>query len=350
MKIGYSFWGFLAPFEKNTHVNTPDGSRGDRLCFVNELIAQGHEVIRLQKMREDEPYPGTVVDDTGFPDVDIVYCEWRWPTWKNTGENPSEPDYNRQIQFLNYYHSKGVPIVILDSDFKLTYEDELRWPNAILADPCVKTRLLSRPRLSISWCFSMDRFRPASVDSYNYVYVGNNYGRDECFDKYYGVPSQGLREAGIQTMIHGNWLQKSPERKDPSHVVSKYPTVSFGPRLSYRDIFSALNSAIAVTHISTAEYMAHGNITCRFYETLMSEVPALIPEEYVHVRSMGLGNKLIVKSSQDVVEKVKWIFTLSQREKKELVDAQEFALRTIVDPNPAKKIELLESIAKGIRP
>jgi len=347
MKIGFSFWGFLAPFEKNSFVNTPDGTRGDRIDFVNELLSRGHEVIRLQQMREEELYPGTVVEDKGFPDVDMVYCEWRWPTWKNSGENPVEPDYKRQLEVLDYYHAKGVPMIIHDGDLKMTPEEEQRWPNAILADPCVVPQSQTRTRLSIPWVNNMKRLYKASVDSYNYTYVGNNYERDVQFAKYYGKPSEILRKFGIQTMVHGNWLQKSPERKDPKEIVSACPTIAFGPRLSYKDIFPALNSAITVTHITKDEYMPFGNITCRFYEAILSEVPALVPHEYIHARPMGLGDTLTVKSTEDVVEKVKWLFTLSSKERAMLVDEQEAALRTVVDPRPATRVDLLERVAKG---
>jgi len=347
MKIGFSFWGFLAPFSKQTYVNTPDGTRGDRIDFVNELLKRGHEIVRLQQMREESPYPGTMVDSEGFPDVDMVYCEWRWPTWKNSGENPSEPDYKRQAEILDYYHAKGVPILIHDGDLKMKPEDELRWPNAILSDPCVVPKYQTRRRLSIPWCNNMERLYSACEDSYNYTYVGNNYERDEQFAMYYSIPSEHLRKSGIQTMVHGNWLQKSPERKDPSHVVINHPYISFGPRLSYKDIFSALNSAIAVSHITKDEYMPCGNITVRFYEAFISEVPALIPHEYVHARPMGLGDVLTIRNSDDVVKKIKWLFKLSKKERKELVDAQEAALRTVIDPRPSVRVDLVERITKG---
>ena len=349
MKIGFSFWGFLAPFEKQTYVNTPDGTRGDRIDFVNELLKKGHEVVRLQQMREEELYPGTTVEDTGFPDIDMVYCEWRWPTWKNSGENATEPDYKRQLAILDHYHKLGTPILIHDGDLKMKPEEEQRWPNAILADPCVLPKHQTRPRLSIPWCNNMVRLYSASEGSYNYTYVGNNYERDEQFSKFYGVPSEPLRKLGVQTVVHGNWLQKSPERKDPSHAIINNPFISFGPRLSYRDIFPALNSAIAVSHITKDEYMPCGNITVRFYEGIISEVPSLVPHAYVHARPMGLGGLLTIRDSADVIEKIKWLFTLSKKEKKDLVDQQEAALRKVVDPRPSTRVSLIESLARGER-
>lgn len=350
MRIGISFWGFLAPLEQNTFVETPDGPRGDRIDFVEELLSRGHEVIRLQKMRDLEPYPGVSLEDEGFPELDFVYVEWRWPTWKNSGKNASEPDYTRQTEILDHYHNKGVPILMHDGDLKITPEEELRWPDMILSDPCIEPRSQTRTRLHVPWCHNMRKLHEASVDSYNYLYIGNNYERDASFDKYYGVPSRPLRDVGIQTMVHGNWLQKSPERKDPSHVISKHPSVSFGPRLSFRDIFPALNSSIAVTHIAKDEYMRRGNITCRFHEAIASTVPALIPSEYSHAHLLGLGGSLLVETPEDVVERVQWLSRLPRKDRAALVDAQRHALDFVVDSRPSSRVDLIELLAGGWRP
>ncbi|MBM3194158.1 MAG: hypothetical protein FJZ60_00155 [Chlamydiae bacterium] len=347
MKIGFSFWGFLTPLEKNSYVNTPDGERGNRVDFVEELLKRGHQVVRLQKQRDDEPYPNVMTDDAGFPDVDVVYCEWRWPTWKNTGTNPSEPDYNRQCEFLDYYHKKGVPIIIHDGDLKMTPDEERRWPNAILSDACVKPRVQTRDRISIPWCNYMKRFFEPIEGSYSYTYVGNNYERDVQFMKYYTDSSKELRAFGIQTTVYGNWLQRSPERKDPRELISMYPHVAFGGRLSYKDIFPAFNSSIAVTHITKDDYVPYGNITGRFFEAIKSGVPALIPNEYAHARPVGLDGDLLVDSFEDVIKKVKWLFGMSQKDRAELVDAQEAALRTVIDPRPEARADLLERVAKA---
>ena len=233
MRVLYSFWGFITPLEKNTVVNTPDGERGNRVDFVNELMSRGHTPIQLQKMRDEEQYPGVEYDATGFPDGDILYVEWRWPTWKNSGENPAESDYNRQCEVLDYYHAQGVPIIIHDGDLKMTPEEELRWPNAILADACVSPQHQTRNRITIPWCNYLKRYFEPVEYSYNYTYVGNNYEREDPFEKYYVQPSKQLRHAGLQTSIYGNWLQKSPERIDPALLLAKTPNVAFGPRLSY---------------------------------------------------------------------------------------------------------------------
>ena len=345
MRVLYSFWGFITPLEENSMVNTPDGERGNRVDFVNELMKRGHTPIQLQKMRDDKQYPGVEYDDSGFPDGDLLYVEWRWPTWKNSGENPAEPDYTRQCEVLDYYHEQGIPIIIHDGDLKMTPEEELRWPNAILADACVSPQHQTRKRITIPWCNYMKRYFDPVEYSYNYTYVGNNYEREDPFQEYYINPSKKLRTLGIQTSIYGNWLQKSPERKDPKLLLAQSPHVAFGPRLAYKDIFKVLNESITVTHITKPAYTPYGNITGRFFEAIKSNVPALVPIEFQHAVPVGLSDEsLLVRSGDDVVHKTKWISTLNAQERKALVDAQEEALRTVIDPRPEWRADLLEDI------
>ena len=345
MKVLYSFWGFITPLEKNSMVNTPDGERGNRVDFVNELLSRGHEVVQLQKMRDDEQYDGVQYDDSGFPNGDVLYVEWRWPTWKNSGENAQESDYTRQCELLDYYHEQGMTIIIHDGDLKMTPEEEQRWPNAILADACASPQSQTRKRITIPWCNYMKRYFEPVEYSYNYTYVGNNYEREDPFAKYYTGPSAGLRAEGIQTMIYGNWLNKSPERIDPAVLLAQTPNVAFGPRLAYKDIFKVLNESVAVTHITKPAYTPYGNITGRFFEAIKSNVPALIPTEFTHAVPVGLKDgTLLVESTQDVIDKVKWISTLSANERRTLVDAQEAALRTVIDPSPGYRVNLIEHL------
>jgi hypothetical protein len=348
MRVLYSFWGFITPLEKNTMVNTPDGERGNRVDFIKELMSRGHTPVQLQQMRDEEEYPGVVYDTSGYPDGDILYVEWRWPTWKNSGDNPQEPDYKRQCELLDHYHALGVPIIIHDGDLKMTPEEELRWPNAVLADACVSPQHQTRKRITVPWCNYMERYFEPVEYSYNYTYVGNNYEREEPFKKYYVDPAESLRSAGIQTSIYGNWLQRSPERIDPSDLIAATPHVAFGPRLSYKDIFGVLNSSIAVTHITKPAYTPFGNITGRFFEAIKSNVPALVPVEFEHAVPVGLQNgELLVASADDVTKKVKWLSTLSQHDRAALVELQEEALRTVINPHPGFRVDLLEHVASG---
>lgn len=352
MKVAYSFWGYLTPFEENNMLLTPDGERGNRIDFVDEMLKRGHEVIRLQHQRDEKPYKNVSLSsnpEESFPDVDVAYFEWRWPTWKNDSRlSPTgiaaEPDYERQMACLRHYHSRGVPIVIHDGDLKMTPDEEREFPNAILTDACVNTRNQTRKRFTLPWCNYLNR-RLAPVDySYSYTYVGNNYERDGQFGKYYNEPSKSLRQAGIQTTVYGNWLDRSPERKDPAILIADSPNIAFGGRLAYNQIFEAFNRSIAVTHITKDEYAPYGNITGRFMEAVMSGVVALIPYEYVHARPVGL-DEWVVSSPNDVTNCVKRLSTMSAAERHSIVREQEKALRSVVDIRPEYRVDFLEAVA-----
>jgi hypothetical protein len=351
MRIGYSFWGYLTPFEENTIIATPDGERGNRVDFVEEMLKRGHQVTRLQAQRDEKPYKSVALHaDGGFPDVDVAYFEWRWPTWKNDekagGDRATEPDYRRQMSCLEHYHKKGVPIIIHDGDLKMTPEEELMLPNAVLTDACANPRVQTRKRLTLPWCNYLNRRTPTTSYSYNYTYVGNNYERDKQFKKYYSMPARGLRDRGVQTMVYGNWLERSPERRDPSELLRENPHVSFGGRLAYNEIFEAFNRSITVTHITKDEYTPYGNITGRFMEGVMSGVVALIPNEYVHARPVGLG-EFIVDSPEDVIRCINVLSGMSAADRAQIVQEQERALRKVVDIRPEHRVDIIEAVARG---
>lgn len=349
-RLGFSYWGFLE--RDSIVVNTPDGERGNRVDFVDEMLKRGHDVTCLQRRREAAPFAGVEYDDLLFPDIDLLYVEHRWPTYKNTPCHlypAAEPDYERQRDLLDHYHAKGVPIVIHDGDLKMTPQEEEAWPNAILTDACITPRVQTRKRISVPWCNYMTRLFQARERPFNYTYVGNNYERDAQFFKYYVDPSRPLREEGIQTSVYGNWLQRSPERKDPSELLRACPSIAFGPRLSYRDIFAVFNDSIAVTHITKSEYTKHGNITGRFFEAVKSGVPAIIPTEYKPAYPVGyLSNMhLVARGSSDVTEIVRELATMDAKTRQQIVDEQERLLRTIIDPRPETRVDLLEAVMKG---
>lgn len=80
-KIGYSAWGFLG----DGIVDTPDGGRSHRPVLLHSLIQHGAKIIMLQKNRDldetgvDLSQKGLGFDDSGFPDIDMLFLEYRWP-------------------------------------------------------------------------------------------------------------------------------------------------------------------------------------------------------------------------------------------------------------------------------
>ena len=340
MKIGLSYWGFCEDFNSSNVANTPDGHRYGRPVLVDALTHRGHSVIALQDMREAEPYPTLSYDD-GFPDVDIVFFEWRWPTYKNSGINKFEPDLDRQHALLDYYHEAGIPIITWDTDLKMTPEDESRWPNMIIADPTLEPAefILTRYRLPF-W----SDFRPINdpaVSPVEFGYVGNNYERDDMFMKYYSAPSSLLRESGVQTKVHGNWLQRSPERASPESLIQRHPSIAFGPRCSFRESMALLGSFICTVHITKPRYAKQGFASPRYLENIITNTPGLVPNEFL---APGLlGSYWAVNSPEDVVKKTLELKAFSPLERESVVLEQKAALLRHHDFSVDAVCEFIES-------
>jgi len=76
IKFGYSYWGFCEALEDSEITNTPDGGRYVRPILVRRLQDNNVKVIALQQRREKKPFKDLDFD-LGFPDLDILFIEWR---------------------------------------------------------------------------------------------------------------------------------------------------------------------------------------------------------------------------------------------------------------------------------
>lgn len=340
MKLGISYWGFCESFEASREAKTPDGHRYGRPIMVDRMTQRGHEVYALQQRREPTPYPGIKYDE-GLPDIDVLFVEWRWPTYKNSGPKKFEPDLDRQTELLSHYHGK-VPIVIWDCDYKVTHQDEQMWPNAIIADPAFEPRNLTRQRQRLMFWTDWKKLLPVNQTSFEYGYVGNNYERPQAFERYYSHPSAGLRSLGIQTTVHGNWLEVSPERESPKNLVTFHSTIAFAPRLNFYDSMKRLNSFICTTHITKPEYAQRGFASPRYVENIVSNVPALVPAEFF--KPDILGKDWMVSGSGSVVEKTRKIFEMSLDERTSLIYEQENNLKSCGVFSIDGVVDFLESL------
>ena len=274
MRIGISYWGFCEGFKHSTVSNTPDGHRFGRPLLIDALLVKGHKVFALQSRRENERYQGISYNNDSFPDLDVLFLEWRWPTYKNSGAKKFEGDLDRQLELLDYYHGK-IPIIAWDTDLKMTIEDEQRWPEMIVADPSLDPKKLSRERIRLTFWSDFRSLLVPNSELAEFGYVGNNYERDDMFQKYYSVPAKALREYGIQTKVHGNWLQRSPERISPESLIKKHAHIAFGKRLSFQGSMHVLNELICTIHITKPEYAKRGFPSPRYVENLAVGTPGV---------------------------------------------------------------------------
>ncbi len=342
MKIGISYWGFCEKFEDSRVSQTPDGHRYGRPLFVDELLKRGHEVFALQTQREVRPYPGIQYDSTGFPELDVVFFEWRWPTYKNSGPAKFERDLDRQTELLEHYHGQ-TPVVVWDCDLKLTPADEACWPKMIVADPTLQPKDFIIKRVRLPFWSDFELLMPLSNTNLEFGYVGNNYERAEMFKKYYSDAAQPLRELGVQTRVVGNWLERSPEREQPEEIITNYPHVAFFNRVGFYESMHILNKLISTVHITKGRYASQGFVSPRYLESLVVGMPALVPVEFAN--SSILGKEWVVSNSADVVKKVEMLKGLDVQARNQVVNAQATALQCTCDFSVEAAVCFFEEIA-----
>jgi hypothetical protein len=368
VRVGYSFWGLLEkPEEAHATATTAFAAVGERHLLVDEFLKQGHELVCLQQMRESKPYPGVEYDSITVPEVDVVYLEWRWQQHAQlSADRRNEPDWDRQVQLLDEYTKRGTPIIVFDTDLKITIDDENRWTTMVIAEPSLNIPKVNHEMYSVSCGLGSDgRFRPVrqrirlpwATDfkpyyetpeySYNYIYLGNNYERDDQFWKYYGSPAFRLRrDNGIQTIAYGNWIERSPSREDPAKILSDCTSVSFPGRLSYNAGMKEMSKSICTALLAKNDYYSRGFITSRIYEGILAGIPSLIPVEHTQIHKMGLG-RYVVKNDEDVIRCVRELQGLRKEWRAQIVSEQLEALKSLADFSPKFKVDVITSYIKS---
>lgn len=303
INLGFCYWGFCEEYEDSIVVDTPDGGRYTRPLFVKELSQNGFNVIALQQQRESKPIKELSFSND-YPNIDALFIEWRWSTWKNDPSNSNwteethETDLERQTRLMDYYHGR-IPIIVWDTDLKVTHNDIKTWPKTKWFEPTI---LHDRPNFGTLLYFSDFVVRhPFQTVKPRYIYVGSNYERYWGVDKYYFGPGKKLKDAGISIEFYGNWLNKSPERPEQEERVKYYSEyIKFNKRNKYLEGMELINNSICTTHIVKDEYCRKGLITPRFFESIMCGTPALIPEEFL-IPVYGLD---WVVTKENIVDKI----------------------------------------------
>lgn len=372
MKVGFSYWGVWNSRDITQTLDTPDGHRYGRELFMREIISRGNELVIMQERRDayflgaDYPLEGistisdvfpkkkSSVKKTIFPDIDVIFMEWRWPTWKNDKTHPKhdagqyEPDLDRQREILEFYHGK-VPIIIWDADLKVTPEDERAYPELILTDPSFDTSPLTRKRTSLPFWTDWLPFIPTAEPYPIYGYIGNNYERDGEFKKYYFNIGRDARTANFQVSMYGNWLQYSPERVSPESLIRAHREISFNHRMSWMDSMKIMNRFIATTHVSKPRYYDTGFMSPRYLEALSVGCPAFVPDAFKY--SSILGDKWSISHSVALRDNIIALKNLELSERDIVVQEQKEALKQFGVANGIRfdvkeTIDFIESCVK----
>jgi hypothetical protein len=273
MRIGYSFWGFLGP----GIIDTPDGGRSHRRTLIDGLIARGHEVVFLQ-LNRDLHEAGLDLREQyswrpGLPRLDALFLEWRWPVLgRNTtpcGTAGHTCDLHRQQELLGHYtHERRLPTLLWDKDLQLRASDPLRDQGHIavcepalrprpgatsLLFPVADTTLLAADAAALA---ALPRRLPL-------LYVGNQYDRDEDFDRYFAPAARKLPHR-----VAGKWTR-----------TGQWPHVNFTDRCAFVEVDALYRSAVATVTLLPRRYARAGQMTQRLFEAVLAGCLPLVPAD-----------------------------------------------------------------------
>lgn len=297
LRIGYSFWGFLGPGV----LDTPDGGRFWRRPIVDALIAAGHQVVMLQADRDsaeaghDLPYRF----DGGFPAVDVLLAEWRWPLpGRNItpcGTAGHTCDLHRQDDLIARYTTAGTATVIWDTDRQLPAGHPLRsLPSAAVCEPAVLhtpgARTLLHPVPDAALDAADSRALAAMPRELPLVYVGNRYDRDDQFDSFFAPAA-----AVFPHRVAGKWAG-----------TTRWPHVTFTGRCSFPEAQDVYRSGLATVLLLPDRYARVGHQTQRLFEAVLSGCLPLTPAPVPAVASFT-PECLHVLNGDRVIERIRWV-------------------------------------------
>ncbi|WP_433300926.1 hypothetical protein ACQP2F_04630 [Actinoplanes sp. CA-030573] len=303
MRIGYSMWGFL----DLGIVDTPDGSRAYRRPFIDGLIAAGHAVVFLQPDRDlleaGQTPRGRYRWDAGYPHLDAIIFEWRWPLPGRNTTDCDAPghtcDLHRQTDLFDHYTRMGTPTLIWDLDRQLPGDDPRRlFSNvavgefALMPTPGAVSLLCPVPDALLDAAdpkLLASRPRPVSL-----VYVGNQYDRDDAFDRYFAPAA-----ARVAHQVAGKWTR-----------TQQWPQVRFTGRCGFAEVEALHRRALATVLLLPDRYAYVGHMTSRWFEALLAGCLPLLPAE-IRFADAYAPRELQVATGEDVIDKLVWLQSIA---------------------------------------
>ncbi|MFE3281137.1 hypothetical protein [Nocardia sp. NPDC059239] len=271
MLIGYSFWGFLGAGV----TDTPDGGRSHRRILIDGLRARGHDVVFLQRDRDrldaNLDLTGHYRWDNGYPPIDALMLEWRWPIPGRNTTNCAAPghtcDLHRQQRLLDHYtRTRRVPTIVWDKDRQLPADDPLRSSAAVTV--CEAALHPTPGAASLLFPVAddvLDAADPAALAAQPrwlpLAYVGNQYDRDDVFDQYFAPAARKWPH-----IIAGKW----PD-------TSRWPELTFVGRVPFHHVSEIYSTATATVLLLPDRYAAVGQMTQRLPEAVLQGCLPLTP-------------------------------------------------------------------------
>ena len=352
MKIGYSFWGFLADIKMNKgkKVSTPDGNAFYSWSIIHALLMSGHKVYRMMSNRDEEAVEkfGKVVFssfakekrynayksmiDEWPDDLDVLLMEWRFPIPgrnctpyedRHTGFFEYQPDLDLQNAMIEKYANTKTKIIIFDLDYKITEEDEKKLNPYCILETSNKPKNTSSKRILVDIPFDfeeMNTFEIRPADPIRHiVYVGNRYERDRIVNEY-------LAPLNLNIHLYGNWLEGGRDSFD------RWPKFIYHDRISLIDFRDAYRNACATILLAKDEYLRSGFMTARILESIFFgtipiglnvfyKIEKYLPE-YLIIKEADETRKIVNKSMFDFEWRKKEITKL--RKNLEIMDCRNF--------------------------
>jgi hypothetical protein len=278
MKIGMSWWGFLADqkWTNGRQVSTPDGTAFYQWSIISMLRKADCEVYRMMPDRdyeyvmlngrnafsmfaEEDRYSAYTYINQKPGELDAVLLEWRFPIpGRNCDVDKSSPAYQPDLDIQNAIIEKYPgKIIVFDLDYKFTKEDYDRVKPLAVLETGYKTDD-GVPRIHVEIPFDFDHINTFSVrpSLYDVAYVGNRYERDYAVDEYLNP----MAHRGYDVRCWGNWLEGGRESdKD-------WPLIKFGPRITMSDFRKAYGWASLTPLLAKDDYCKYGFMTARIIE------------------------------------------------------------------------------------
>ena len=216
------------------------------------------------------------IDDNDVcPDLDVVFCRWRWDIGVK-----DDPRLKMQQRMLARYCNTKTRILIWDDDFQMTNEERgllksydnvtfvetsetaragnaaglvyVPYPIAMPDVDDIVARVLPPPA-----CGHGDHLDP----NMRVAYVGNNYKRAEFIGKLLGIE---LQRHPMRTHFYGNWA------KYDNDAQLIWPDAVFHPKVARTMLNWVYQHATCVPMLAKDVYFKRGHITPRTYEVVVA--------------------------------------------------------------------------------
>lgn len=304
MIIGYSFWGFLG----SGIADTPDGGRSHRRPFLQAIAHRGHRLVLLQADRDHAEAGSDIGDaftfDPGLPELDVLFLEWRWPIpGRNTtacGTPGHTCDLHRQAEILRHYtRRRQTPTLVWDKDRQLPRGALLRdRANVVICEAALMPADGARSLLFPIEDAQLDQADPAALAAHQrhitLAYVGNQYDRDDAFERYFAPAARQFPH-----LVAGKWTH-----------TARWRHVRFVGRIPFTGVADTYGSALATVLLLPQRYETVGQMTQRIFEAVLSGCLPLTPDRIRHA-DLFSPHRLHVSNGADVISLLGHLTTIT---------------------------------------